>query len=72
MEKIIKNGKKNARGTIFNRTRQCLLCADYVVVPEICSETYCRNSAQRTSTWNYLPSKYVGKEQHCLSGYDAM
>jgi hypothetical protein len=32
MEKIIRNVKTNPGGTIFNRTRQCLACADDEVI----------------------------------------
>lgn len=34
MEKVISNVTTNPGGTIFNRTRQCLLCADNVAVLE--------------------------------------
>jgi hypothetical protein len=38
MEKVVRNVKINPGGTIFNRTKQCLLYVDDVVVLE-CAET---------------------------------
>jgi hypothetical protein len=48
MEKVARNVKTNPRGTIFNRTRQCLLYADYMVVlgREV---KHCRNTRRYDS-----------------------